>query len=453
MRIDLFCDEVKYFIKKHKVLCAMTLGLAIAGYALANLAGRAVVWLSQCCGSAEKTDRVAKGVFTPQSEATSETELPLPKQDTSNPNSENPLENSQKNTLATSNPTLPVQPLDLKDELYMTAFEKTPRFSGYQIAFPHGHYLEGLVLTGTTLRPSNLFFSALGLQTTLPGSAQLFAFKDDHERIRRSCKDLAAYNPQDSVAFSAQNIFANVNIHDVLFHVPNLAEVYGTATYRMSHKEIQDTLDSQKIYVSSFIPLAFYVGLKQAMKQDNMVILPGDDLHPCLLRDLNSSKYPNLSKFLSAVDVSYSKYGFASHQQLDDIKKLTLYQLGSQVVKSEDFRIFVNGNGKIIERQPGQNDAIRLINACGIRGITSRKTPQEINKALMTETFKASLLAAEKGIVIMPAVVESAYQDTTSSRLRSITLPTIANFPYNTTSAYRIYSVTNINNNKSINLQ
>lgn len=58
-----FIDEMKSFAKNHQMLCVLTLGLAVVGYALGNLAGRAVTWLSECFGTTKKTDSVARAII------------------------------------------------------------------------------------------------------------------------------------------------------------------------------------------------------------------------------------------------------------------------------------------------------------------------------------------------------------------------------------------------------
>jgi hypothetical protein len=59
-----FCDEVKSFVQDHKLLCILTLGLAVVGYSLGNLAGRTVSWICKCYGATEKTRDAANQVFS-----------------------------------------------------------------------------------------------------------------------------------------------------------------------------------------------------------------------------------------------------------------------------------------------------------------------------------------------------------------------------------------------------
>lgn len=275
---------------------------------------------------------------------------------------------------------------------------RTPPFAGYRIG--EGTPYQGTNLTAVTVRPANLFYQALlgDNPTTLPGSGELFAFHAPHHAIQAQIR---GEDPQDIVAFSAREtpgqIFSRRTGQRV--DVPDLADLYGPATYRLSYEELRSTLESQKIYTSPFLPLPFYQALKQAMRQDGIVTLPGNDAAPQKLTEFASL---HCQALIADVQNNFANYGFASQADCDQTLNLTLYQLGSLVVKSEDFRIFLDTHGKIRERNPGEKDAIRLINACGIRGIHA--TPSPMNKPIMTETFRVALHAAEGGYVVFPAV-------------------------------------------------
>lgn len=289
---------------------------------------------------------------------------------------------------------------------FQKVIDETSQFNGYKISLPQGHPCEGLVLTGTTVRPSNLFFKELfkdsGIETTLPGSGKLFAFNKPHKEIREYIQEKAKENPNGYVTVTAEkgtmDVYVNNKHLDVL-----QSDIYGNHVYRMSYQEILETLESQKIYTSSLLPLEFYKRMKEETIKAGLVTIPGDDANPILLKDLMNKKTP-IGKLLLNVAQEPEKYGFKSAKDFQDMLEMTLYQIGSMVVKTEDYRIFTDGNEKILEREVGQKDAIRLINSCGIRGIYSPKTPQKYNEKIMTETFKAALFAAEKGIVVFPAV-------------------------------------------------
>ena len=254
-----------------------------------------------------------------------------------------------------------------------------------------------------SLRPSNLFFAALfegtEITTTLPGSKELFAFSAEHEVIRAHLEQ----SPEAEVAFSACGTPGYVVLNKKKVAVADLSELYGDKTYAISHQELLNILESQRIYTSSLLPLQFYADLKKAMKADEIITLPGKDLAPVLLKEMrNDAKHPEIGKFLAEVEENPQNYGFSNPEHLEMLMGLTLYQIGAMVVKTEDFHIFMDGHGKIIERQTGEKDAIRLINACGIRGIAA--SPREHNKQIMTETFHTAFVGAENGIVICPAV-------------------------------------------------
>lgn len=63
-----FKSEVKSFVKENKVLCTLTLGLAVLGYAAGNLGGRGISWLAQASGYTKKTDTEAQKIFKEKAE-------------------------------------------------------------------------------------------------------------------------------------------------------------------------------------------------------------------------------------------------------------------------------------------------------------------------------------------------------------------------------------------------
>jgi len=293
--------------------------------------------------------------------------------------------------------------LIVKETAFQKALAATPKFARYQISLPAGHSCEGVVVTGLNIRPSNLFFSALfkdtNITTTMPGSGYLFAFNASHEDIRNYINQK---EKNEVVEFSAKGKAGNAIVNKTTIKIPDLDCIYGDNVYKISYKEIQDILDSQKIFTSSLLPLAFYKGMKEAMLKDKIVVFPGDDADPLILKNLENEKATR--QFLDKAKDNPTQFGFVSAEDFKELCETSLYQIGSMVVKSENYRIFMDGRGKILAREPGKNDAIRLINSCGIRGFHSPKTPAKFNKRIMTENFKTSLIAAEKGIALFPAV-------------------------------------------------
>ncbi len=53
-----FFQDVAAFASNHKIFCISTLGLALVGYSIGNLAGRAVSWICKCVGTTKKTNDV-----------------------------------------------------------------------------------------------------------------------------------------------------------------------------------------------------------------------------------------------------------------------------------------------------------------------------------------------------------------------------------------------------------
>lgn len=301
-------------------------------------------------------------------------------------------------------------PLDslLLNSKFTEVIDHTDAFASYMLT-PVNPAIDPVKLTGVSIRPSNLFFQALGLETTMPGEA-LFAFKDSPEEIR---KKINSKDPNEVVEFSANHVAGKTYkrlLNDKLVfreNVNDLSEIYGSNTYKMSYGEVQDMLKSQKIYTSSLLPMEFYKKFKESLLKDALSVsdctLPGEDQFPVTFSSLDPS-YVHLSNLYEAVKNNPENYGFLSKEEFEEFSEQTLYQIGSMVVKTEDYRIFANGKGQILERNVGNKDAIRLINACGIRGVGSDGTPQKFNQKIMRETFKTALDAAKNGITLFPAV-------------------------------------------------
>lgn len=256
-------------------------------------------------------------------------------------------------------------------------------------------------LTSLSIRPANLFYQALfgPGAVTEPGSGKLFAFRRSHCEIRRQ---INAADPDSVVSFSAKGTLAKIHSRARgVTDIPDLAAILGNAVYRISYGELQSTLASQKIFVAPILPLPFYRALKEAILKDGIVTLPGERGDPVKLSAVKSRHSRAIVKDAAK---NYQKYGFQTKQDCLDLLDLTFYQLGSLVVKREDFRSFIDKSGKILERNPGDPDAIRLINACGIRGIQSTPRTKISNRSIMRQTFQTALTAAESGLAIFPAV-------------------------------------------------
>lgn len=289
-------------------------------------------------------------------------------------------------------PQIPGVPLEIQEVL-----DQTLAFEGYFIG--QGTPYEGTNLTAATVRPANLLYGAMRLRgwalggETMPGSGELFTFLDPHSQIRnRIFED----NPDDVLDVSAR--WADGRIGNMRI---NMTDLYGDQICRISCGEIQEILNSQKIYTAPLLPLPFYRALKQAMREDHIVTLPGNDAHPVKLSALQN---PHCRQLIDGVRNHFADYGFSCREACEELLDLTLYQLGSLVVKTENYLLLVDANGKIRERHPGEADMIRLINACGIRGIHATPPTEIDNRMIMGQAFRTALIAAENGFVAFPAV-------------------------------------------------
>lgn len=289
--------------------------------------------------------------------------------------------------------------LDLK---LKEVVENSPVFKGYAITMDESSPYFGATLTSVACRPANIFLSKLfagtDIQHTLPGSGKLFAFNQPQRTIRTHIQTKLDLAPDTVIEVNVQGVQAAVVLRDKKLLAP-LEEIFGRNTYRISLGEVEQILNSQKVYVSPSMPVRFYFMLKSAFERSGIVTLPGNDSNPCKLKDIPFQEVRNVIDWSRG---ELSELGFNSREEFENLLNKTLYQLGSLVVKTEDYHCFLDGDGKIREREVGGKDAIRLINACGIRGI--RRTPDEDNIKIMTEAFSTALVAAEKDMVVFPAV-------------------------------------------------
>lgn len=305
-------------------------------------------------------------------------------------------------------------PPNMKNEV-KAAVAQTPKFASYGFkADPRVH------LSDLDRRPANLLYDAIFGKdpSTQPGSGKLFDFP---ERTH-----FTGWIPH-TYHVTATHKHGKVYSSGSGVTVP-LEKFLGNKTYRISSGEIAAMQASQEVWVSPLIPRDFYIGMKQALQHDGIVILPGSDSKCPTLQMIMDAEYPSpgfwsikrsprnrhlyyLKQFLLKVKANPAHYGFQDGNiPFNDLKKLTLYQVGSMIVKTEDYRSLVGDGYEIAERQVGENDAIRLISASGIRGFHRTdhipgNDRHQIDRQIMEATFRMSLRAAGKGSdIVFPAV-------------------------------------------------
>jgi hypothetical protein len=200
-----------------------------------------------------------------------------------------------------------------------------------------------------------------------------------------------ALNPAGKTSFSANQsgyLALEQNIDD-------LSVIYGKETFNISHEEIQDLLDCQKIHTSAHLPLKFYQSLKNLLKD-----VDKEDID----KTLSLSFVDQCSGLIEQVLENPKTYGFSSTEDVSRLAQLSLNQIGAMIVKTEDFIPFVDENGKILAREadPNKSDKIRLITAGSID--INNDDDKMLAPQIMEETFKTTLDAAEDGVLLLPAI-------------------------------------------------
>lgn len=285
------------------------------------------------------------------------------------------------------------------DDSIETVIKLTQEFAGYKVGSTDKK------LTSFSLRPANLFFSALlGIEkpTTMPGES-LFAFKKSQKDVR---DHIMALDDNQVITVSAK--------------AKQELKAFGDEEYKISAKEIKDSINSQKALLSPLLPMPFYLGFKQAMNQDGWITLPGSEgtflvTMQSLIND--NSEHKAVCRFLKAVQTNPAEYGFSSVNgktplSFDELMSLTLYQVGAMVVKTDSFHLFVGEGYQIRQRQPHAKDEILLISSSGIRGFSKPATldvrgnqKHAVDRNIMKYTFKTALQSIENGgYAVFPAV-------------------------------------------------
>lgn len=298
----------------------------------------------------------------------------------------------------------PVQKLDLDISLII---KSTPKFNKYGFAAdPNVH------LTDLTIRPCNLFYEALfrnRFTVTQPGDDAFLRFNQPLSEVREYILSL----PDETViSFSAMGRKAGLYLAKLYFGEVDLTTYFGWNTYQISAKEIKEMINSQRIHVSALIPRDFYLGMKDALANLPPGSIPGDDSSPITVSQLADQCAP-LKTYFKEVQANPSKYGFINDGTMfsfDQILRLTAYQLGSMIVKTDNYHCLVNQDYAIADRKIGQHDAIMQICACGIRGFFASTTlpgneQHQIDYRIMQHTFQTLLKSAGKdAFILMPAL-------------------------------------------------
>lgn len=306
------------------------------------------------------------------------------------------------------------------EESLKEALDATVNFNKYYVTPAHPERIKNgpFMQTGLTTRAANIFYRAIGIEEG--PRRRLFEFPGDGEELREQIiqgKDPVVVKATDEELKIGRKVILPDRRESVTWETSTEKAVFGEKEFKISREELKQMLDSQEIFLSPLIPEAFYMGFKEALDKEPHAILPGGASAAggnsfCLVGDLlkDTRKWPvgdlkHLREFMKKVDQDPIFYGF-DRDSYKEFKRLTLYQVGSMVIKREDYRILTDENGQMRERNVGDEDAIRLVNGCGIRMFeeTMAYGKEMECREILTNMFKTALAAAEKGIVIFPAV-------------------------------------------------
>ena len=284
-------------------------------------------------------------------------------------------------------------PIENCSEEVRAIIQDTPRYTDYRMA---GTNVKAM---NFSLRPANLFFEQLGLETTMPGGG-LFKFTTAPDVAVQKIRE----RPDDDVIeVTAVGKRCRLARREV-----NMEDYFGDGSYKMSMEEVREIMDSQKIHVSPMIPKEFYLALKKELSTQEIIVLPGNDRVPMTLGEC-----PALQTFLEGARLNPSTYGFKeSGVSLDALCNYTLYQIGSMIVKTEKYHCFVGEDYRMVNREVGEKDDLLLINACGIRGFHSAKNNEipgnadhVLDRLIMRDTYSTIFNAiGDGGIYALPAV-------------------------------------------------
>lgn len=285
----------------------------------------------------------------------------------------------------------------------LQVIDSTPKFSNYCFESE-----PATSLTSLSHRPANLFFEALlgKDKTTMPGSSHLFSFVEGNQKVRQSILNL---KDDAIIAFNGDRQVKVYSPHQGFLGERDLKSYLGTATFRISGRELKEQLESQQVHLSPLLPKKFYLALKEAMGKDKIVELPGHERDMYTMEKF-AQTYPHVKDFIQKVKDHPAHYGLTP-KSFNSLMELTLYQIGSMVVKTENYHCFVGKGLQLREREPNSRDAIMLISACGIRGFHTQENSQvkgnqnhERDREIMKHSFKCALDAAKDGFALFPAV-------------------------------------------------
>jgi hypothetical protein len=260
-----------------------------------------------------------------------------------------------------------------------SSIEQSAVFNQYKVKFMLDGVPKEVPVTYFLKRPANFFFADMGLRVTPPSrTPELFAITDiDTSELKLLRKNTvsAKASAWDFTQFCVpyKNMFNKTGCNMV-----NVAErdVYGPGEFKLSCEEIMDIINDQNIYLCPSLSYDDYINLKVLLKD-----------YITIYEDKNSP----ISGYKLNIGVQLQPYDF-----------------GTMVVKKDNFWVFVDDDGHIMNRDPGSKDCLKLISACGIRSFArSFGDGSGFQKIcnLMYDTFQTIFKACGKDSVLVMSAI------------------------------------------------
>lgn len=180
------------------------------------------------------------------------------------------------------------------------------------------------------------------------------------------------------------------------------AAAYGSGVFRISYGEVQSMLASQRVCLSPQMPKPFYLHMRELIRAREGIGQERECGSLVNVKEMGA----NFGDY--GFGGGHGKYGWNEYtfskgkEALLHCLACSTEQIGAMVVKTQDFRVLMNAQGEIIEREVGADDALQLVTACGSPGVFLGDEYRQTD--VLSQTFTMILEAAGDGILVMPSI-------------------------------------------------
>lgn len=307
---------------------------------------------------------------------------------------------------------------EVETRLLDEGIRETPKFNFYTL-IPADQKVMQSRITSWDTRPVHLLFRALGIKfSTVPADVSTFiwyGFEQAKSQLEKLDGILSVQANKDDWVIGWIRLENNAFTTEY----SKETQVYGDRVFEIHADEVRQIVESQRIFLSPLIPKKFFMEFEKALFEDSQT----NRVYPWIPRLGNSPislnfddligetniYYAQLNALGKQVDQNPGEYGF-NPEQYEIFKGLSLYQIGSMVVRRQDAILLVNERYQLRERKAGDNDVFRMIDISGIRDFHSTHTDRSLLREIMKNAFKTGLAAAEEGVIIFPAIGLGVWQ-------------------------------------------